>query len=229
MKMPKETFKNLPPDKRRKIEQAAIEEFAGNSYDSASINRIVEKAGIPKGSFYQYFADKQDLLRHIMDLIVEQKLATLSPVMANPFQMEFFTLLREIYGAGLRFAAANPLLQQIGKRLLADRKHPVFIELVRDNKTKSDDIFQLLLKQGIERGEIRADIDLPFIAHLISELNVSVADYFIEREGFRFDDAYMDTVDKLINFLRGGIGRSHDQAYGHAGDQASEEEHKHHD
>ena len=72
-------------------------------------------------------------------------------------------------------------------------------------------------------------IYLPFIAHLISELNVSVADYFIEREGFRFDDAYMDTVDKLINFLRGGIGRSHDQAYGHAGDQASEEEHKHHD
>jgi len=134
--MPKETFKNLQPEKRQKIEQAAIEEFAGYSYDSASINRIVEKAGIPKGSFYQYFADKQDLFRHVMDLIVEQKLATLSPVMANPFQMEFFTLLREIYGAGLRFAAVNPLLQQIGNRLLADRKHPVFTGLVRDNKAK---------------------------------------------------------------------------------------------
>lgn len=231
--MPKDTFRNLPLEKRQKIEQAAVEEFAENSYDSASINRIVEKAGIPKGSFYQYFTDKQDLLRHILDLIVEQKLATLSPVMANPFQMEFFALLREIYGAGLRFATANPQLQQIGKRLLADRKHPVFVELVRDNKVKSDEIFQLLLKQAIERGEIRPDIDLPFVAHLISELNVSVADYYVEHEGFRFDDTYMDTVDKMIFFLREGIGQSKDQSSGTADgckdSQSSEEEHKDHD
>jgi len=71
---------------------------------------------------------------------------------------------------------------------------------------------------------------LPFVAHLISELNVSVADYYIEHEGFQFDESYMDTVDKMIIFLRKGIGQKRDQASGREsgcmGGQTSEEEHK---
>ena len=59
--MPKETFFNLPEVKRGAILDAALEEFAAYPYDQASVNRIVARAGIPKGSFYQYFENKKDL------------------------------------------------------------------------------------------------------------------------------------------------------------------------
>ncbi|MDN5314133.1 MAG: hypothetical protein PWP10_2880 [Clostridiales bacterium] len=209
--MPKPTFKNLPEDKREKIEQAAIAEFTAYSFDQASINRIVDTAEIPKGSFYQYFNDKKDLYKHVLDLIVMKKMDYMSPVMANPMSVDFFILLREIYLSGLRFAVDNPDLQQIGRRLLADRNHPVFVEFMQENLNKSDELFHVLISKGIERGELRADLDIKFTAHIISSLNTAAADYYQQNIKVEIDEEYMLTVDKFIDFLRNGIGRVTDE------------------
>lgn len=64
--MPTSTFFNLPPPKREKLLRAAITEFARRPYGEVSINRIIQGAEIPRGSFYQYFADKSDLFRHVL-------------------------------------------------------------------------------------------------------------------------------------------------------------------
>ena len=55
------TFERLPEEKRKRVLMAARAEFISTSYEKTSINRILEKAGVPKGSFYQYFDDKSDL------------------------------------------------------------------------------------------------------------------------------------------------------------------------
>ena len=59
--MPKDTFFNLPTEKRDKIIDAAIEQFAELHYSKVTVDQIVKSAGIPKGSFYQYFENKDDL------------------------------------------------------------------------------------------------------------------------------------------------------------------------
>jgi AcrR family transcriptional regulator len=41
-------------------------EFARRPYGEVSINRIIQGAEIPRGSFYQYFADKTDLFRYVL-------------------------------------------------------------------------------------------------------------------------------------------------------------------
>ena len=58
--MPKETFFNLPEEKREAILDIVIKEFSDNDYKNVSVSRIVKRAGIAKGSFYQYFEDKKD-------------------------------------------------------------------------------------------------------------------------------------------------------------------------
>lgn len=61
--MPKETFLNLPEEKKKKIIKAAQNEFERVPLEQASIKNIVENAGIARGSFYQYFESKEDLMR----------------------------------------------------------------------------------------------------------------------------------------------------------------------
>ena len=51
--MPTTTFFNLPPPKREKLLRAAVAEFARRPYGEVSINRIIQAAEIPRGSFYQ--------------------------------------------------------------------------------------------------------------------------------------------------------------------------------
>ena len=65
--MPKETFYRLPDEKRERIMAAAEREFLENSFEAASINRIIKEAAIPRGSFYQYFESKEDLLKYILN------------------------------------------------------------------------------------------------------------------------------------------------------------------
>lgn len=63
--MIKNTFNNLSEEKRERIINAVIEEFTEHPTDKVSINKIIQKAEISRGSFYQYFDDKVDLIEVI--------------------------------------------------------------------------------------------------------------------------------------------------------------------
>ncbi len=64
--MCKETFLRLPQEKRTRFLDAAWEEFTRVSFADVSINQIVRRAGVPRGSFYQYFEDKEDLFSYLL-------------------------------------------------------------------------------------------------------------------------------------------------------------------
>ena len=70
--MPKKTFQNLPEDKKKKILEAAKNEFSRVSVTEASINNIVTEANIARGSFYQYFESKEDLLLFMVNEASEE-------------------------------------------------------------------------------------------------------------------------------------------------------------
>lgn len=63
--MPKETFFHLSQSKKEKIEKSLEKEFGRTSFEKASISKIIIDAQIPRGSFYQYFKDKEDAITYI--------------------------------------------------------------------------------------------------------------------------------------------------------------------
>ena len=65
--MPTETFARLPEEKRNRFLDAAWAEFTRVPFADTSINQIVRQAGIPRGSFYQYFADKEELFVYLLN------------------------------------------------------------------------------------------------------------------------------------------------------------------
>lgn len=64
--MPTETFMNLSKEKKDKVIKAAKKEFARVPISEVSIKNIVEEAQIARGSFYQYFESKEDLLKYLL-------------------------------------------------------------------------------------------------------------------------------------------------------------------
>lgn len=64
--MPKQTFYNLEKEKQNKIIEAAVLEMEQYPLDELSINRVIKTADISRGSFYQYFEDKDDLISYVL-------------------------------------------------------------------------------------------------------------------------------------------------------------------
>ena len=69
--MPKETFLNLPKEKKEKITKAILKEFSRENFNKASISNIIKEAKIPRGSFYQYFEDKEDAIKYTIENFIE--------------------------------------------------------------------------------------------------------------------------------------------------------------
>lgn len=65
--MPTSTFFRLPEEKRARLIEASWEEVSRARFSEMSINRIITAARIPRGSFYQYFEDKEDLIRYLLE------------------------------------------------------------------------------------------------------------------------------------------------------------------
>lgn len=64
--MPTATFFRLPEEKRKRLIRACWSEVSKTRFSDISINRIITAAHIPRGSFYQYFQDKEDLVRYLL-------------------------------------------------------------------------------------------------------------------------------------------------------------------
>lgn len=67
-------FEKLDPEKKERIINAAMEEFARHGYKNASTNEIVKKAGISKGILFHYFRDKQNLFYYLYDFATQKLL-----------------------------------------------------------------------------------------------------------------------------------------------------------
>jgi AcrR family transcriptional regulator len=210
--MPKLTFQNLPEEKKKIIEETAVSEFATFGYDKASINRIVEKCKIAKGSFYQYFDDKKDLFLYLIKMISEKKLKYMSPILEKPEQYDFFTLNKKLFASGLKFAAENPEITLMGNWLFKSKDHPIYKEVMDMGVQKIQDVYIGLLKHAILKKEIRGDINLDFISYIISSMNVNMMEYYFqnikgkETDMRKIDKDIIKIVDLLLDFIKNGIG-----------------------
>lgn len=94
--MPSNTFLNLPADKQTRLMDAASREFSAKPYNEVSINKIIQDAGIPRGSFYMYFQDKEELFRYLVHGYVEQLLMVLEEALLREGG-DVFAALRALF------------------------------------------------------------------------------------------------------------------------------------
>lgn len=200
--MPKDTFFNLPEEKRERIIDAAIDEFAAYPYHQARVTVIADQAGIAKGSFYQYFEDKKDLFKYLIELMVEKKFLYINRNMVESKERyDFFQLLREVYLSGIRFAKENPRFVPIGIMLASNKE--LYSEIYGEHEGKNVDFFKELLDYGKTQGAVNPIIDSTLAAKMLIGMSNALVDYIFEDGKLDLDD--MKIIDQMLYFVENGI------------------------
>ena len=163
--MPSSRFFKLPDEKRSKILRAVHSELAEFPVDELSINRIIHSAGISRGSFYQYFKDKDDLLEYVFSdfrqVMTREIKASIERNQGDMFEVGM-DILKKIVAMGSReenrrifvnvFSYVK-VAQSSLERVIADEEELVdgFVKYIDRSRLKftSDEEVRELMKLGL--------------------------------------------------------------------------------
>ncbi len=200
--MPKDTFFNLPEDKRNRIIEASMDEFSANSYEVSSINQIVKNSNIAKGSFYQYFENKEDLYQMIIELCGDIKNEYISRVLNRAEYMNFFDKLTELYKSIISFSEDNERVSSIITHLYRIDDIEFRNELIEASGISSMKLFDEIVEQGQSEGEIKKSMDSSFLSAFLYDVSMFIIEYR-EGQGKLFN--YEDMINTVVGVLKSGM------------------------
>jgi AcrR family transcriptional regulator len=167
--MPRETFRNLPDEKRERVTRAAIAEFASHDYADANLDRIAGAASVPKGSLYQYFHDKEDCYRYTVATALERAAALFERSLARRRPRDCFDLFRRslLFVADLRESERDLALIYARAGFLSDPSGAALPKILELAGT----FHERFLAWGIADGLIDPSVDPEAAAFLIDALS----------------------------------------------------------
>ena len=204
--MPKETFLKLSKEKQQKVINAAKKEFARVPIENVSIKNIGEEADIARGSFYQYFESKEDLLIYILRENSE-KLNTKLKDKVKETNGDIFKLYIFLYDSMIEEFTNNPdqeLFKQIFINLKSSDEN-VF-DLVR--KTKPQDIIEYYEQIDKNNLKIENHEDLVVICDM---LNVITRRALIKNFKNKSKEDCRKMFLKEIEYLKYGIEKKEEK------------------
>lgn len=155
------------------IANAALEVLRQYGYGGLTIERVADSAGISKGSVYNYFRNKEELIGFVFERIVEPAVQQTERIMAQPIGalekleavlrmlLEYFSQHRSLFDFLFHDAAIRELCMNSRRS-----KH--------DLATSQ---FETILRQGIQEGVFRAHE-----TRLVAEMLFGAVMFLIERQ-----------------------------------------------
>lgn len=173
--MPKDTFLKLDNNKREAIIKAFLTEFTINSFDEASISKVVKRLGIAKGSIYQYFDNKIDLYTFLLHTCAVKKKEYLT-IDRKQFS-DFWAYFMALYKVGYQFDHEHPLKSHFLHRLMQNVNSPSIRPLYSELKEQSINGFKKMVDYEIKTGMFRNDISVKLMGHMLYKTGVAIMDY----------------------------------------------------
>ena len=192
-----QTFLNLKQEKKDRIIKAAKKEFSRVPLEKALVSNIIRDSGIPRGSFYQYFENIDDLFVYIIDTMYKESLSRFRGSMEETGN--YFDALKE------EFYRVLTILENGENRQFNMNIYMSFINSSYSNSKMLEEMNQLKIKE--ESDSIPKEIkDLPnsrIFLGLIEMANITCLNEFIlkgrgKEEVFTEYENYLDYIKRAI-------------------------------
>lgn len=198
--MPKSTFYNLSDDKKDRIFDAALQEFSTRRFSEASLNQIIKNAGIPKGSFYQYFDNKEDLYLYMREVVSKEMAELLSNINGMDPDADVFEVIKQETREFLERGKVKPGYVEVAMLMEIDDS-----EFIKKIHKSSSNRYVKMVEHDKERGLIKPEVDSELVINMISTF--SLHEYY--RNGSD-KERYLKNLGDAIKIIREGVAVSKD-------------------
>ena len=166
--MPTVTWARVDPARRAAIIDAAEAEFGAHGFSRGSLNVIARRAGVAKGSLFQYFADKRDFYAFITDIAsqrvrcyMEDLISQLDP--SRPF----FEFLTDLLDGWVAYYAEHPRERAVHAAVTLEVDTDARISVRSVSNRHYLEVLRPLVHRAKIRGDLRADSDTDVLLSLL--------------------------------------------------------------
>lgn len=196
--MPKETFFNLKEVKKEKIEKALINEFSRVSFQQASISNIVAEAEIPRGSFYQYFEDKEDAIKYIIQKFIQIEHKKMNQLLIDS-NKDIFESIYKYYNYIIE-STENENLRLIRNIFQELRKNNISIFEIKDETKNKEEISKFIKTDNLNLEE---DDDIKYFMKILTTITRAVASEVITKKITKKDGE--KSLKRQLEILKKGM------------------------
>lgn len=209
VKFYKSAFEKTTEDRRKKIFDVALGEFAVNGYNATNINVIAKKSGVSIGAMYSYFASKEDLFLSIVDKGFDILESALKEV--NIEDGDIFDFYRRLLNTTRNYVINYPEFNQIYLDITTQGLSSLSNRLSNKLEAITAELYRNIIKKARQSGVISRDIDERMVSFCLDNLLVMfqfsfTSDYYRERmKIFLGDEAVKkseDIIDGIMAFVR---------------------------
>lgn len=168
--MPKETFFKIAEEKRERLLGEAARLFAERGYNQTDMAELASRAGIAKGSIYNYFETKEDLYLYVCrDGIERSRTAIYSDM--NP-AWDIYRQIEHMFRQGTRFIQAHPEYLILYANISSAGMERFSDQMSLEVEKFTADYLKRLIRRDMQRGLVRNDVDVNFAAFLVNSLYI---------------------------------------------------------
>ncbi len=198
-------FHRLAVAQQELILDAALREFASKGFAEASLNGIIDAAGISKGSMYYYFDGKEDLYAHVirdqLQRLVTQAGPFPVPAVRDPDQ--FWDALAVDYLRIMRALMGSPEAAALLRGWLGNGMAPPLHAAQQDAEREMLPWVMQTLAAGQEIGAVRTDLPADLLLAVVMAIGQVVDVWLIRSPPGEAD--LDDAVRTLIGIIRRAI------------------------
>lgn len=202
--MTRPRFYKLPAEDQQAIVRAAFDEFASCGFNAASLNRIIDAAGISKGSMYYYFDGKEDLYVHVARVALDRLFDAAGPfpVPIDRGPDAFWATLEEYYLRLMGALATSPQIAALARDWLLASGSPALQQAQKEMEQASLPWFEQALAAGQRVRAIRKDVAQGLLIAVVFGMGQAMDAWLVTQQP---DEK---SLRKLVRVLVGMIRRA---------------------
>jgi AcrR family transcriptional regulator len=203
--VPRPRFNKLPVEKREQILEAAAKEFVANGYENASLNRILEQAGISKGAGYYYFDDKADVFVTTVDYYTQRTMSEINIEFEKLTAETFWPTLMDMYRPMFAKLSDEPWMLTAWKVSAKLSKEARTNPMLAKTFDRARGLLFSFLKRGQQIGAVRSDLPddllLAFFQSIDSASDQWMIDHWEELDSERMQEITLQVVDAIRRLM----------------------------
>jgi AcrR family transcriptional regulator len=179
--MARPRFFKLPPEQQQAIMRAALDEFATHGFSAASLNRIIDAAGISKGSMYYYFDGKEDLYAHVARVELGRLFEATGPFPVPTARAPdaFWSQLEEHYLRIMGAFAASPQLAALARDWLTASASPALQQAQKEMEGALVPWFEQAIAVGQRARAVRKDVPASLLIAVVFAMGQAMDTWLI--------------------------------------------------